>query len=142
MALLDALLALVVDAALGAWLGAMAFFSFVAAPRIFGVLDRADAGRVVDDIFPRYYEVGVALGALVVVAGAALGATAGFDAAAGALVALAGLAAATSAYARWSLIPKMEAAGAEGFERYHRQSVLLNGAAMLLVAAALVASHA
>lgn len=141
MALTESLLALVADAALGAWLGAMAFFSFVAAPRIFGVLEEADAGRVVNDIFPRYYEVGVALGGAAAVAALTRGALEGFDAAAAAVAALAALAVATAAYARWVLIPKMDAAGDDAFQRYHRQSVLLNGVAMLAVAGALVATH-
>lgn len=141
MALLDSLLVLAVDAALGAWLGAMAFFSFVAAPRIFGVLDEGEAGRVVNAIFPRYYEVGVALGTFAGLAGVALGVGPGFDVGALAVVVLAALAVATAAYARWVLIPRMEAARDDAFQRYHRQSVLLNGVAMVAVAAALVASH-
>jgi hypothetical protein len=141
MALLDAALAVVTDATLGAWLGEMAFFSFVAAPRIFGVLEEADAGRVVNDIFPRYYVVGVALGVAGTLAGAARGITGGFDAAAVAVVVLAAVATGTAGYARWVLIPKMDAAGDDAFRRYHRQSVVLNGVAMLAVAAALVASH-
>lgn len=141
MALLDAALALVTDAALGAWLGAMAFFSFGVAPRVFAVLDEGDAGRVVNDVFPRYYVVGVALGGAGTLAGVARGAVGGFDAAVLALVALAALATATAAYARWVLIPKMDEAGEDAFQQYHRQSVLLNGVAMLAVAAALVASH-
>jgi len=143
MAVHAALLALVADAALGAWLGAMAFFSFVAAPRIFGVLGAADAGRVVNDIFPRYYEVGVALGTAAALAGLARGATTGHGIGVGtaAVAVPAAVAVATAAYARWVLIPKMDAAGDDAFQRYHRQSVLLNGVAMLAVAAALVASH-
>ena len=140
MALLDALLALAADAALGAWLGAMAFFSFVAAPRVFGALAEADAGRVVNRIFPRYYEVGVGLGAAAALAGVARAATAGVDGPVLALVALSALAAGTAAYARWGLVPRMEDAGEDAFQRYHRRSVLLNGVAMVAVAGALVAS--
>jgi hypothetical protein len=33
----------------------MAFFSFMAAPSIFHVLAREEAGKVVADIFPKYY---------------------------------------------------------------------------------------
>lgn len=141
MALLDALLALAADAALGAWLGAMAFFSFVAAPRLFGVLDEAAAGRVVDSIFPRYYELGVALGAAAALAGVARGAVGVVEGPVVALVGLSALAAGTAGYARWGLIPRMEDAGEDAFQRYHRQSVVLNGVAMVAVAGALVASH-
>ena len=45
------------------------------------------------------------------------------------------------AYARWVLIPKMEAAGDEAFERYHGRSVALNGVTMLVVAGALLAAQ-
>jgi hypothetical protein len=44
--------------ALAAWIGEVAFFSFVVAPAVFGVLDVARAGDVVAAIFPRYYAIG------------------------------------------------------------------------------------
>jgi hypothetical protein len=49
------------------WLGVMAFFSFAAAPAAFTTLDREAAGRYVSALFPRYYAVGMALGALALV---------------------------------------------------------------------------
>jgi len=140
MSVLTAVLSFVVDVSLGVWLGAMAFFSFVAAPRVFAVLDDR-AGAVVNDIFPRYYLVGVGLGLVAVAAGLFSGIIAGFD---GALLAMLGLgvvAVAVTAYARWLLIPRMEAAGESAFDRYHRHSVVLNGVAMLSVGLALVATH-
>lgn len=45
-------------ASLAAWVGSFTFFSFFAAPSIFKVLDRETAGRVVGDIFPKYWAVG------------------------------------------------------------------------------------
>ena len=70
-----------------------------------------------------------------------LGILAGFDPAVLAVVAAVAVAVALAGYSRWVLIPNMDAAGEGAFETYHRQSVLLNGGAMLAVAAALVASH-
>jgi hypothetical protein len=128
------------DGALGAWLGTMAFFSFIGAPRAFAVFGD-DAGRYVNDVFPRYYTVGVILGAVALVSGLGRGVLVGFDRAGLAAVLSAGIAALIMAYSRWGLIPKMDAAGEDAFETYHRQSVLLNGGAMLAVAIGLVASH-
>jgi len=55
------------------WLGGMAFFSFVAAPSIFKALPREEAGRVVSDIFPKYYWQGMICGAIALVTSVALG---------------------------------------------------------------------
>lgn len=131
---------LVVDAALGTWFGAMAFFSFVGAPRAFAVLDES-AGRYVNSVFPVYYVVGVALGVAGVLASLVLGFAGEFSAPLWATVAAAALATVAHGYARWVLVPRMDEAGEDAFERYHGQSVALNGAAMLAVAAAFVAVH-
>ncbi|MFQ5957647.1 MAG: DUF4149 domain-containing protein [Candidatus Brocadiales bacterium] len=40
------------------WVGGMAFMTFVAAPSIFKVLPREQAGDVVGDIFPKYFTLG------------------------------------------------------------------------------------
>jgi uncharacterized membrane protein len=40
------------------WFGGMIFFSFIAAPSIFKILPKEDAGDVVGDIFPKYYLIG------------------------------------------------------------------------------------
>ncbi|GGL60609.1 DUF4149 domain-containing protein [Halocalculus aciditolerans] len=138
MSLATALAGFVVDASLGSWLGAMAFFSFVAAPTTFRVLDD-DAGRVVNAIFPTYYVVGVALGALAVVAWAALGALSAAPSLGVPAMALVGVL--CHAYARWALVPKMEAAGDDAFATYHKQSVGLNGVAILAVTLALLAAQ-
>jgi hypothetical protein len=132
--------ATVLDGSLGVWLGTMAFFSFVGAPRAFAVFGD-DAGAYVNDVFPRYYTVGVVLGAIALFAGLGRGALDGFDVAGLVVVASSGTAAVIMSYSRWGLIPKMDAAGEDAFETYHRQSVLLNGGAMLAVVVALVASH-
>lgn len=140
MSVLTASLDLLVDAALGAWLGVMAFFSFVGAPRAFAVYGD-EAGSYVNDVFPRYYRLGVGLGGLAFLAALAQGALSGFDAAVAVLLVAAGLAALLPGYSLTVLVPKMEAAGEDAFEQYHRQSVLLNGLAMLAAAVGLVVSH-
>ncbi len=131
---------ILLDGALGAWLGTMAFFSFVGAPRAFAVFGD-DAGAYVNDVFPRYYTLGVVLGTVALLAGVGVGVLGTFDVPVLAVLGSAVVAVALAAYSRWVLIPKMDAAGEDAFETYHRQSVLLNGGAMLAVAAALVASH-
>ncbi len=40
------------------WIGGMLFFSFLAAPSIFKVLPRETAGKVVGDLFPKYWMMG------------------------------------------------------------------------------------
>ena len=59
--------------ALGVWIGEVAFFSFVVAPSVFGVLPSSDAGRVVGAIFPRYYLLGTVVGTLALVCALVLG---------------------------------------------------------------------
>lgn len=140
MALHAAALAFVVDVALGAWLGIIAFFSFVGAPRAFAVFGD-EAGAYVNDVFPRYYRLGGGLGIVAFAAAVASGLLDGFDGATLVVTIAVAVAVILAAYSVGSLIPKMDAAGDEGFERYHRQSVVLNGVMLLAVAVALVGSH-
>lgn len=55
------------------WIGGMAFFSFLAAPSIFKVLPREEAGNVVTAIFPKYYWQGIICGVIALGASCALG---------------------------------------------------------------------
>jgi uncharacterized membrane protein len=55
------------------WIGGMAFFSFLAAPSIFHVLPREEAGKVVADIFPKYYWQGIICGAIALATSVLLG---------------------------------------------------------------------
>lgn len=135
-----AALSFVLDAALGVWLGVMAFFSFVGAPRAFAVFDDR-GGEYVNDVFPRYYRLGVGLGTVAFLAGLVLGYVVGYGPVTIVLLVSTAVATLLAGYSVGSLIPKMEAAGDDGFSRYHRQSVILNGLAMLAVVVALVASH-
>ena len=140
MAVANPFLSFVVDVSLGAWLGTMAFFSFVAAPRTFAVLDDR-AGDVVSDIFPRYYVVGVVLGTSAFLAALADGVLSDFDLRLGLLFLFVLVPTAIVAVSRWVLIPRMEAAGEDAFSTHHRRSVILNGVAILSVLCALVVSH-
>jgi hypothetical protein len=58
--------------AIGLWVGEIVFFSFVGAPAIFQVLERARAGDVAGAIFPRYYALGLGAGVVAVVTALAL----------------------------------------------------------------------
>jgi uncharacterized membrane protein len=55
------------------WIGGMAFFSFIAAPSVFAVLPREEAGKVVSDIFPKYYWQGIICGTIALAVSVALG---------------------------------------------------------------------
>jgi len=136
-----AALSFVVDVALGSWLGVMAFFSFVGAPRAFAVFED-EGGRYVNDVFPRYYRLGVALGAVGFVAAVGLGLVVGFSGPVLVVVAAAALAVVLAGYSVGVLVPRMDAAGDDSFERFHALSVRLNGLMLLAVMVALIASHA
>lgn len=124
--------------ALGVWLGSIVFFSFVAAPALFSELGSERAGEAVNVVFPRYYVFGVAM-ALVVLGVWIVGPLA-FDTAEPPLTADAGVfvGAGANLYARYVLVPKMEAAGDDAFAQYHKQSVALNLVTLAGVAVALV----
>jgi len=48
------------------WVGSIFFFSMFAAPSIFKILTREQAGNVVSDIFPKYYMVSYICGAVAI----------------------------------------------------------------------------
>jgi hypothetical protein len=137
------------------WLGIMAFFAGVVAPAAFSTLDREAAGRFVSAVFPRYYAVGAALGALAL-AGLgvrfALGPRRAWD---GLSLVLVAVMLAATLYAWLVVLPAAHAArealrqsgavpgavSTEGlaFARLHRLSTLLNGGAMIAGALTLAA---
>ena len=139
--------------ALTVWVGEIVFFSFVAAPAIFGVLGAGRAGPVVAAIFPRYYVLGgtaasVALGCAALLA--RRGASGWWSAAVGCLVVgvVATLWAGTVVHPRAQRLRlAIEAAGRmpgedPEFQRAHRTAVALNVGALLAGVAALGASAA
>jgi len=129
--------------ALALWVGEIACFSFVVAPAVFGVLGAARAGDVVGAIFPRYYALGTAAGAVALACALVLArraTAAGWWT--GTVVALAlGLAATLWAgrvvhpraqRLRVALQARGEAPAADpAFRRAHRTAVALNGVALL-----------
>ncbi|SEV99267.1 DUF4149 domain-containing protein [Halobacterium jilantaiense] len=127
-----------VTGALGVWLGSIVFFSFVAAPALFSELGSERAGDAVNVVFPRYYVFGVAMAA-VALAAWIVGPLA-FGTTEPPLAADAGvfMGAAANIYARYVLVPKMEAAGSDAFAQYHKQSVALNLVTLTGVAVAFV----
>ncbi|MCX7824099.1 MAG: DUF4149 domain-containing protein [Verrucomicrobiae bacterium] len=56
----------------GLWVGAIAFFSFFAAPTAFGALEVEHAGRFMRALFPRYYMLGLICGVITLLSGGAL----------------------------------------------------------------------
>lgn len=136
------------------WLGGMIFFSIFSAPVIFRVLTRADAGKVVSGIFPRYYLLGYIAGAVAL--GLALyfcllGSNRVWWALAAAALALAlGL----TVYAGAVIRPRLDAMHITAedqnpdpgykleFDHLHRLSVSLNGGVMVLNLLALLTSAA
>ncbi|MGD9763682.1 MAG: DUF4149 domain-containing protein [Candidatus Binatia bacterium] len=129
--------------ALAVWLGETVFFSFAVAPRLFGNLPVEEAGRAIGLIFPAYYMVGCACGA--VAAGAAMvlrrwSANAGQWSIA-ALVSLVALAA--SLYAGIAIQPRASAlrgelhgaaatpAARQEFDELHTRAVQLNAAVLI-----------
>jgi hypothetical protein len=144
METLVSLTRLLADLALGVWLGAMVFFSFVTSPAAFTHLDQVDATRLVTGVFPQYHLVGVVLGVVGLLGAAATGMLVGFDFFILTTLVAGGVAVAAAAYARWVLVPRVEAAeesGEGGLHEYSREVVLLNSLAVLGVAVAFVGLH-
>ena len=142
--------------ALAAWLGETLFFSAVVAPALFGGLDVEQAGAAVGLIFPGYYAVGYASGALLVATALALWRrtrpTGGVWLLAGIV---AGLALCACLYAGLGILPEADAlrqhlhdpaapaSVRERFDALHRLAVQLNAAVLLanLVIAGLLAAR-
>jgi hypothetical protein len=61
-------LAVMTVGTVGAWLGIMAFFSFVAAPILFRTLERSIAGAAAASVLPGYYASGLLLCGLALLA--------------------------------------------------------------------------
>jgi uncharacterized membrane protein len=129
--------------ALALWIGEIVFFSFIGAPAIFAVLERARAGDVTAAIFPRYYALATAA-AVVAVAGAlVLGRRAAHPGLWRAALAALVLGLAATVWAGRVVQPRaaalrhaMHAAPADDpvraeFARLHRLAVMLNGGALV-----------
>lgn len=64
MSLFEGVLRYIELLSLTLWVGGIAFFSFIASPSIFAVLGTAGGGKVVRDIFPKYYLLGYGAGGI------------------------------------------------------------------------------
>lgn len=127
-------------ACVAAWLGIMAFFSFVAAPGLFQAIDRQAAGEAVAALLPAYYRWGITLSALAV--GALLVVAARRRDGRGRDLAAAALGGVTVALLAWTLgvrVPAAEDARRvrddQRFAAAHRDAVRLNLVVMLCAAA-------
>lgn len=132
------------NASLGVWLGTIVFFSFVAAPKTFAVLERERAGDVVNAVFPTYYLVGAASGVVAFVAGIAHGVVAdAFGIYLGVYFACVLVGVGVAVFSRVYLVPRISDADDEtdAFEKYHGASVKLNSVMLAVVVAALVLWH-
>ena len=123
-------------AAVSAWLGIMAFFSFVATPMLFRTMERSVAGDAAAAVLPGYYASGVLLGGLALLGlGLRL---ASRQARWGRNVLATALTAAMLGLVLWSLavvLPAAQAARSAGdstrFALAHRRAVSLNSVTML-----------
>jgi len=136
---------IVAAAAVLAWLSVMVFFAAVVAPAAFTTLEREAAGRFVSAVFPRYYVVGTALGAVALAALVLRGTLGGHRSTDWLSLALVLVMLAATLYAWVVVLPAAHAAReaarqaapaaaspeAMAFARLHRLSTILNGAAML-----------
>jgi len=130
-------------ACVAAWLGIMAFFSFVAAPGVFRAIDRRLAGEAVAALLPAYYRWGVLLSALAV--GALLLVAAGSRAGRLRHLGAAVLASVMVVVLAWALAVTLPAAEAarrarddQQFALAHRAAVRLNVVVMVCAAGVLV----
>jgi len=150
----SALLRFVFLLCLGLWVGAIAFFSFVVAPAIFGVLEPARAGEMVGAIFPRYYAFGAGAAAVALVSGVVIARRATAPGWWGAAIVCIALGLAATAWAGTFVHPRaqrlrvaLQASGRvpatdANFQRAHRTAVTLNAAALVAGVAGLGLSAA
>lgn len=129
--------------ALVIWVGGIIFFSFVAAPAIFQVLAKEDAGRLVRAIFPRYYKLGIGCGVLTTLSLAGLGIVSGrLTGPLAADIVIVTLMMCLTIYSL-VLVPRINAARDAGqeqeerFKKLHRRSVVVNAVVLFLGLAAL-----
>jgi hypothetical protein len=129
-------LAVLTVGAMGAWLGIMGFFSFVAAPVLFRTMERSVAGAAAAAVLPGYYACGILLGAMALLGlvprVVARGSRRWWQGLATALTAV------MLGLVLWSLVvvlPAAESARRAGdstrFALVHRRAISLNGLTML-----------
>lgn len=137
----------VLTLALGLWVGALVFVSFIVAPAVFGAMPSETAGTVMGAIFPRYYAFTGAAGVVALLAALPLRRAArgsSWIAVVGMMVVML----AATAYAGAFVSPQARAlrstlhrepvdpAVRAEFDALHRRAVQLNGVVLLLGLAA------
>jgi Domain of unknown function (DUF4149) len=137
-------------AALGCWLGGIVFFSFFTAPAVFTVLPRHEAGQLISVIFPRYYMLGYLAGTISLVLAIYFTAVHGPRMWWGLTTLALAIGLGITFYAGTVVLPRADALRAvteqpnpdpvkkAEFDSLHRNSVILNGAVLLLSIAAIV----
>jgi len=130
--------------ALGLWMGAVVFTSFVVAPAVFGAVGSETAGVVMGRIFPRYYVFTATCGSVALAAAIALGRRSRGARAWTATVVMLTVMLAATTYAGAVVSPRArelrpllhqpatEASARPEFDRLHRRAVQLNGLVLLL----------
>jgi hypothetical protein len=135
---------------LACWLGGIVFFSFFTAPAVFGSgIPLPEAGKVISTIFPRYYLLGYVAGIVALLLALYFTAARPARIAWGVTAVFLAIALGITFYAGAVVRPRIDAirtvaeestpdpARKAEFDRLHRLSVYLNGAALLLNLAAL-----
>jgi hypothetical protein len=137
-------------AALGCWLGGIVFFSFFTAPAVFTVLPRHEAGQLISVIFPRYYMLGYIAGTISLLLAIYLTAVNSPRMWWGVATLALAIGLGITFYAGRVILPRADALRAvtedaspdpvkkAEFDSLHHNSVILNGAVLLLNLAAIV----
>jgi hypothetical protein len=136
-------------AALGCWLGGIVFFSFFTAPAVFTVLPRPEAGQLISTIFPRYYMLGYIVGTISLVLAIYFTAVQVPRMWWGLTTLALAIGLGITFYAGTVILPRADAIRTVNedanpdpvkkaeFDRLHRNSVILNGAVLILNLAAI-----
>ena len=136
--------------ALACWLGGIVFFSFFTTRIVFASLPRAEAGVAIRALFPQYYMLGYIAGTVCLVAAIYITAVRTPRVWWGGTTLAIAIALGLTFYAGTVIRPRVEAirgvteeanpdpARKAEFDKLHRESVMLNGAVLLLNIAAIV----
>ncbi len=136
--------------ALGCWLGGIVFFSFFTTRIVFASLPRPEAGVAIRALFPQYYLLGYVAGTVSLVAAIYITAVRTPRVWWGGTTLALAIALGMTFYAGTIIRPRVEAIRGvteetnpdpvrkAEFDKLHRESVMLNGAVLLLNIAAIV----